>query len=157
MKRYVYVLCLALLSAAGLSSCSKSSDPAPVSPVIGRWQLNKALLSGFTAPNTNLNGLGLDLYNNGIFQPYNSQIDIRADKSFLDNYKSGGLVDDVSGTWDFSNNLLTLKYDDGTTESLNYQQTGSLEELISTKIYDITLPGDSTSTVSGKFQYVYRK
>ena len=155
MKRYLYSFCL-IVALSGLSACSKSNDPAPVSPVVGRWELNKALLSGFVAPNTSLNGIGLDLYNNSIFSPYNSRIDIRSDNTFLDNAKSGGVVVDVNGTWDYSNSQLTLKYDSGDSETFTYKQTGALEELTSST-YDITLPVDSVSTAKGKFQYVYRK
>ena len=154
MKRYIYVLCLAV-SFSVLTSCSKSSDPAPASPVVGRWELNRGLLSGFVAPYTSLNSVGIDLYNYD-FGSYTSRVDIRSDQSFIDNYKSGGEVKDVYGTWDYTNSQLTLKYDDGTTDTYAYTSTKGVEELASTAVA-ITFPVSSTSTAPGKLQYVYRK
>ena len=55
MKRYLCVVCL-MVAFAGLSSCKKNDDPAPVSPVIGKWEVEKIRYSGFVAPYTNLNG-----------------------------------------------------------------------------------------------------
>ncbi|WP_461115618.1 hypothetical protein [Spirosoma jeollabukense] len=154
MKRYVYVLCLAV-AFAGLSSCSKNNDPEPVSPVVGRWELNRGLLSGFVAPNTALNGAGLDLYNYD-FGSYSSRIDIRTDKSFLENIKSDGGVGDATGTWDYTNTSLTLSYDNGDKETYTYTSNKGVEELTSTTA-TINFPISSTATAPGKLQYVYRK
>ncbi|GAB2519590.1 lipocalin-like domain-containing protein [Spirosoma aerophilum] len=154
MKHYVYVLCL-VVALTGLSSCNKSNDPEPVSPVVGRWELNRGLLSGFVSPYQNLNALGIDLYNYD-FGSYTSRIDIRSDKSFTDNYKSGGLVNDGTGTWDYTNSQLTLNYDDGTKDTYTYTLTKGVEEIASAA-QNITFPVSSTGTAPGKLQYVYRK
>ncbi|MCK8491417.1 hypothetical protein M0L20_06100 [Spirosoma sp. RP8] len=154
MKRYIYLLCLSV-SLIGLSSCSKNNDPAPVSPVVGRWELNRGLLSGFVAPYTNLNSLGLDLYNYDLGS-LSSRIDIRADKSFTDNIKSGGIVDDATGTWDYTNTQLTLTYDAGGQDTYTYSSNGGIEELTSAT-ETINFPVSSTATAPGRLQYVYRK
>ncbi|WP_020596587.1 hypothetical protein [Spirosoma panaciterrae] len=150
MKRYVYHLYALLLvvSFAGLVSCSKS-DPAPASPVVGRWTLNKGVLSGFpTSTTSNVNGAAIDLY---YFESYGSTIDIYSDNTFNENYRSV-TVDDASGTWDFSNNTLTLKYDAGGQDTYTYSKTKNIEELAATAPVNYTL-----GTSVGKIQVVYRK
>ncbi|WP_082111480.1 hypothetical protein [Spirosoma radiotolerans] len=154
MKHSVYMTCL-LIALTGLSSCNKSNDPEPVSPVVGRWELNRGLLSGFVAPYTSLNGAGIDLYNYS-FGSYSSRIDIRTDKSFLDNIKSDGGVGDAVGTWDYTNSQLTLSYDDGTKDTYTYTSSKGVEELTSVTS-NITFPVSNTSTAPAKLQYVYRK
>jgi hypothetical protein len=154
MKRYVYLFCLAI-SLVGLSSCSKSNDPAPQPEVVGRWELNRGLLSGFVAPYTSLNNVGLDLYNYD-FGSYTSRIDIRSDKSFTDNIRSNGEVIDANGTWDYSSSQLTLTYDDGNKETYTYSSSKGIEELASVTA-TINFPVSATSTAPGKLQYVYRK
>ncbi|MBN8822966.1 MULTISPECIES: hypothetical protein [unclassified Spirosoma] len=150
MKRYVYhlyVVCL-VVSFVGLVSCSKS-DPAPASPVVGRWTLNKGVLSGFpTSATSNVNGAGIDLY---YFESYGSTIDIFSDNTFNENYRSA-VVDDATGTWDFSSNTLTLKYDAGGQDTYTYAKNKNIEELT------ITTPAPYTlGTAVGKVQLVYRK
>jgi len=154
MKRYLYVLCLAV-SLLSLASCSKNSDVAPTSPVVGRWELNRGLLSGFVSPYQNLNTVGIDLYNYD-FGSYTSRIDIRTDKSFTDNYKSNGVVSDANGTWDYTTSQLTLSYDDGTKDTYTYSADKGIEELTSVAS-SITFPVSSTGTAPGKLQYIYRK
>ncbi len=154
MKRYIYIICL-MVSFTVLTSCSKSSDPAPVSPVVGRWELNRGLLSGFVSPYQSLNTRGLDLYNYDLGS-YTSTIDVRTDNSFTENYKSGGLVDDANGTWDYTNTQLNLKYDDGTTGTFSYSSSKGIEELTS-PTQSISLPLSATATAVGNVQFVYRK
>lgn len=150
MKRFLYSLCL-IVSLTGLSSC-KDDDPAPVSPVVGRWEINRGLLSGFTAPNQGANGASIDLYY--FLDAYASTIDVRADKSFTNNTRSGGIVSDADGTWEFTNNELTLTYDDPSidAEAYTYNLDRGIEELTSSQL-DFSL--DSTSR--GKIQVIYRK
>ncbi|GAB4039982.1 hypothetical protein GCM10028774_43140 [Spirosoma jeollabukense] len=112
-------------------------------------------MSGFVAPNTALNGAGLDLYNYD-FGSYSSRIDIRTDKSFLENIKSDGGVGDATGTWDYTNTSLTLSYDNGDKETYTYTSNKGVEELTSTTA-TINFPISSTATAPGKLQYVYRK
>ncbi|GAB4030854.1 hypothetical protein [Spirosoma gilvum] len=150
MKRYVYHVYVLFLvvSFAGLVSCSKS-DPAPASPVVGRWELNRGLLSGFpTSATSNINGAGVDLY---YLESYASTIDIYSDNTFNENYRQLQVVD-ASGTWDFSNNTLTLKYDAGGQDTYTYAKNKNIEELT------ISAPTPYTiGTSVGKIQIVYRK
>ncbi len=154
MKRYIYLLCLSV-SLIGLSSCSKNNDPAPVSPVVGRWELNRGLLTGFVAPYTDLNNVGLDLYNYD-FGSQSSRIDIRSDNSFTNNIKSDGEVVDANGTWEYTNTQLTLRYDNGQQGTYTYSSSRGIEELTSTAT-KINFPVSSTSTAPGNLQSVYRK
>lgn len=155
MKRYVYVLCLAV-AFAGLSSCSKNNDPAPASPAVGRWELNRGLLSGFPAA-ANANGAALDLY---LFQNVGSTIDVYSDNTFNENYRNV-TIDDGAGTWDFTNNTLNLTYDNGQKDSYTYTKTKNIEEMAITTPYPFTLtvPTSATSATDyvGKVQWVYRK
>jgi hypothetical protein len=148
MKRYVYLFCL-VISLAGLISCSKSSDPAPSSPAIGRWELNRGLLSGFpTSTTSNVNGAAIDLR---YFEDLAETIDVYSDNSFNTNYRNV-VVDDAPGTWDFSNNTLTLKYDVGGQDIYTYSKTKNIEELAATTPISYTL-----GTNVGKIQLIYRK
>ncbi|GAB3641852.1 hypothetical protein GCM10027423_24880 [Spirosoma arcticum] len=140
---------------ASLNACKKDSDPEPVSPVVGRWELNRGQLSGFVAPNTGLNTLGIDLYNYD-FGSYASRIDIRTDKSFINNIRQDGQVADVKGTWDYASTTLTLKYTDGDSETFTYTLTDGVEELAAPN-QAITFPVSATATAPGQLQIVYRK
>lgn len=151
MKRYLYVLCLAV-SLLSLASCSKNSDVTPTSPAVGRWELNRGLLSGFPAA-ANINGAALDLY---YFESFGSTIDVYADNTFNENYRSV-TVDDASGTWDFTNDKLTLKYDTGDQEIYNYTKTKNVEELAASTPVSYTLPVSTTATAAGQLQLIYRK
>lgn len=149
MKRYVYSLCFFVAAIIGLNACSKSSDPAPTSPVVGRWDLNRGLLSSFpTSTTSNVNGAGIDLY---YFESYASRIDIYSDNTFNENARQLS-VDDATGTWDFTNNTLTLKYDVGGQDTYTYAKNKNIEELTSTTPVSYTL-----GSAVGKIQPIYRK
>lgn len=154
MKRFLYILCVTV-SLASLNACKKGSDPEPVVPVVGRWELNRGQLSGFVAPNTGLNNLGIDLYNYD-FGSYASRIDIRTDKSFINNQRQDGAVVDAKGTWDYASTTLTLKYTDGDSETYMYTSTDGVEELAA-PTQAITFPVSATATAPGRLQIVYRK
>ena len=155
MKRYLYAVCFSIVALVGMNSCSKSNDPVAASPVVGRWELNRGLLSGFpTSTTSNVNGAALDLY---YFESYGSTIDIYSDNTFNENYKSV-TVDDASGTWDFSNNTLNLKYDAGSQDTYTYSKNKNIEELAASTPVSYTLPTSTTATaVVGKLQLIYRK
>ncbi|MBC7571517.1 MAG: hypothetical protein H7319_17575 [Spirosoma sp.] len=151
MKRLLYLFALVAFVAT-LNACSKTTEPAPVSPVVGRWILNRGLLSGFTtAPN--LNGRSIDLL---YFENYAATIDLFADKTFNSNDKSV-TVDDSPGTWDYTDPNLTLKYDSGTQETYTYAKNKNIEELTLTPAVSYTLPVSTTATAVGKLNFVYRK
>lgn len=150
MKPYVYVVCFCLLALIGLDSCSKSNDPVAASPVVGRWELNRGLLSSFpTSTTSNINGSAVDLY---YISNYGSTIDVYADNTFNENYRQL-FVDDVSGNWTFNSNTLTLNYDQGGADTYTYSKNKNIEELA------ITTPSNYTtaSGAVGKIQLIYRK
>ncbi|MBD2751761.1 hypothetical protein [Spirosoma validum] len=151
MKRYVYALCL-LVSFSGLIACSKNNDPAPASPIVGRWELNRGIASSFPA-SLSINGAPLDLYYLG---SEGSTIDVFSDNTFVENYKSV-VVSDLEGTWDFTNNTLNLKYSNGQQDSYTYSKNKNIEEIAQVTPGNYTLPVSSTATVTGKMQWVYRK
>ncbi|WP_077919437.1 lipocalin family protein [Spirosoma sp. 209] len=150
MKRSLYVFCL--LGLITLLNACKNDDPAPVSPIVGRWELSRGLLSGFPA-SSNINGAAIDLY---YFESLGSTIDIYADNTFNTNYKNV-TVDDAPGTWEFSNNSLTLKYDTGDQDVYTYSKNKNIEELTLTTPVSYTLPVSSTATVQGQITTIYRK
>ena len=152
MKHYLYALCLAV-SFAGLISCSKNSDPAPSSPVVGRWELNRGIASGFPASASGINGAAIDLY---YLNSEGSTLDVYSDNTFNENYRNFG-VSDGTGTWDYTNNTITLKYDGGSQDAYTYSKTKNIEELKQVTPIPYTIPISSTATASGKIQWVYRK
>lgn len=154
MKKLFLGLCLAV-ALFGLDAC-KEKEPAPVSPVVGRWEVNRGALSGFVAPYTGLNGGGLDLYYYD-FGSFASRLDIRADNSFTNNVRSDGGVADANGTWNYTNNQLTLTYDDSDTEEYTYSSADGIEELTSPP-QSVTLPFSGTAAAPvGQLRIVYRK
>lgn len=152
MKRYLYPLCFFVVALIGLSACSKSNDPVAASPVVGRWELNRGIVSGFPA-SFSINGAPLDLY---YLQSEGSTLDVYSDNTFNENYRSA-VVSDGAGTWDFTNNTLSLKYDSGTTDAYTYSKNKNIEELTLVAPFNLSLPTSTTGTVQGKVQWIYRK
>ena len=153
MKPYVYAVCFSLIALIGLDSCSKSNDPVAASPVVGRWELNRGLASGFPASFSSINGVPVDLY---YLDSEASTLDIYSDNTFNENYRLAA-VTDAGGTWDFSNNTLTLKYDLGQSDTYTYAKTKNIEELTQVTPSSYTIPLSGTVTASGKIQWIYRK
>lgn len=151
MKLYVYVFAL-LVVVGGLTSCSKSSNPAPASPVVGRWELNRGIANGFPA-SLSINGSAVDLY---YLDSEGSTLDIFSDNTFNENYRAA-LVGDFPGTWDYSSSTLNLKYNDGSQTSYTYSKTGNIEELKAVTPVSYSIPISSSATASGTIQWVYRK
>ncbi len=151
MKRVLYLFALVAFVAT-LNACSKTSEPEPVSPVVGRWALNRGLLSNFPAA-SNLSGRSIDLL---YFENYAATIDIFSDKTFNSNDKSV-TVDDSPGTWEYADPNLTLKYDSGTQETYTYAKNKNIEELTLTPAVSYTLPVSTTAMAVGKLNFVYRK
>ncbi|MGA0559584.1 hypothetical protein ACO2Q8_23190 [Larkinella sp. VNQ87] len=146
MKRFLYLLCVVVF-AAGLTSCNDDDEPAPPPAVVGRWDLNHIKTSGFS--NSQLNNLTLDLY---YLNFISSRIDIYSDNTFRENFRQEFSVGDFTGNWEFANDQLTLKYDDGDEQTYTYTKNGNLEELAS-EVVDYAL--DSTNV--GKAQLIFRK
>lgn len=151
MKRYVYVLCL-FVAFVGLVSCSKN-DATPASPVVGRWELNRGLASGFPASLSAINGQAIDLY---YLNSEGATLDVFSDNTFNENYRSA-LVVDGGGTWDFTNNTLTLTFDNGQKDAYTYSNTKNIEELTLVTPLNYTIPVSTTATASGSIRWVYRK
>lgn len=155
MKRYVYVLCL-MVAFAGLNSCKKSADPIPDPAVVGKWTLGRIRFSEYPAPFTSLNvdrptgSYGIS----GVFT-------IKNDKSFSETFNSPTQVLDNKGTWDFTNNTLSLKYDDGTNDTYTLDSTKDPIQLVSAATSSTdSLQATATSPVQVvpfKYQFVYTK
>ncbi|GAB4048180.1 hypothetical protein GCM10028810_33840 [Spirosoma litoris] len=136
-----------------MSACSKSSDPVAASPVVGRWELNRGIASGFPASLSAINGQGVDLY---YLDSEGSTLDIYSDNTFTENYRNL-YVQDGTGTWDYTNNTLNLKYDGGAQDAYTYAKTKNVEELTQVTPLSYTIPISSTATATGKIQWIYRK
>ena len=152
MKRYLYPLCFFVVAIIGLSACSKSSDPVAASPVVGRWELNRGIASAFPT-SLSINGAAIDLY---YLDSEGSTLDVYSDNTFNENYRNFG-VSDGTGTWDYTNNTLSLKYDGGALDSYTYAKTKNIEELTQVTPLAYSIPISSTATAAGKIQWIYRK
>ena len=154
MKRFLYILCVTV-SLAGISSCKKDADPEPL-PVVGRWNLERVRFSGYPAPFTSLNA---DRPSSafGISASFN----VKDDKSFTETVNNGIQVSDFKGTWDFTNNTLQLKYDDGDSEEYQLDTTQDPAQLISAAVSDTdSLQASATSPVQVvpySYQFVYTR
>lgn len=151
MKHYLYVLCL-LVAIGGMSSCKKTEDPVAVSPVVGRWELNRGIASTFPA-SLSINGAAIDLYYLG---SEGATLDVYADNTFNENYRNVS-VSDGDGTWDFTNNTLTLKYISGANDAYTYSKTKNIEELKQVTPLTYNIPVSATAVAPGKIQWIYRK
>ncbi len=154
MKKYLYVIGL-VAAFGGMVSCSKNNDPAPDPVVVGRWTLARIRFSGYPTPFTSLNA----------DRPSNSygvsgSFTVKNDKSFTETF-SGSIVSDFKGTWDFTNNTLELKYDNGTNESYTLDSTQDPAQLVSAATSDTdSLRASATSPVQAvpfRYQFVYTK
>lgn len=158
MKRYLYFLCLVLIIGS-INACKKNDDPIAQPEVVGRWELNRGLLTGFPSSYSSVNGRSLDLY---YFESLGSTIDVFPDKTFNLNYRNV-TVDDATGNWDYTNQQLKLTYDGGGDETYTYSKNKNVEELTSTQPvpYTLTLPSSQSSNVGvnvpGSFVPVFRK
>lgn len=119
MKRSLYLLCLVGLTAL-LNSCKKD-DVAPTPEVVGKWSSDYILASGFVAPYASNNGAKLNPLLYGIQDNY----DIKADKTFVLTDRSTAVIQTLEGTWEYTNNELTLKYNDGQEDKLTYDGASS--------------------------------
>lgn len=155
MKQRLYLLALLAFSFA-LTSCEKDDEPAPVPEVVGTWYLDYGLLSGFS--NSSINGSKIDPYSEVSWADffYTSKIHVldNANKTFVEVFKSGGLAEDLVGTWTYEGSSLVLDYNEADidNETFTFQTTNGLNELISSPT-DLRLD----SATVGKIQYVYRK
>jgi hypothetical protein len=124
MKKNPLLLLLLIAFAFAVSSCNKDDDPAP-SPVVGRWNLDRVLMTNWTG------GFGQQVNNSTLepsvlldLQAFNYgfiQLDVRdGNNRFYRNARDGAFVDVTEGTWTLTNNELLLKADDATEERYTY-------------------------------------
>lgn len=125
MKKYLYALCL-MLSIAGLNSCSKSSDPTP-DPVVGTWKLDRIRTSGFVAPYTAYNA-----DNDPAVFNYQDSFTTKTDKTFTGTQRANGVVLDYNGNWEYTNNTLTLKDNQGSSDTYTLDNTKTPAQLLGT-------------------------
>jgi|GEM_PF-1283350 len=156
MKKNPLLLLLLFSFAFVVSSCKKDDDPAPPPPVVGKWNLDQVVLSGFS----------------GDFQPYNGTYEpsafrfnytstLTADKKFTYRNSDGVTIDQGSGTWEYTGTTLTLNYDNGDTETYTYTNNQTSQQLAQEPIRGtFTLPNPKTETpepASGSLQFIYAK
>ncbi|RAJ94018.1 hypothetical protein LX87_03902 [Larkinella arboricola] len=155
MKRLLYLICVVVF-AAGLVSCNKDNDDPTPDPVVGTWSSDRVRIGGLPAPYSSENGRELDaLTQFGI----NTSFVIKSDKTFTETDRSGGIVDDFDGTWEFSGTELTKKYSDGDEVSLTYDAAKN-QLLSETFAVQDSLTNPTTSKlelVSYTLQLVYKK
>ncbi|WP_345242246.1 hypothetical protein [Nibrella saemangeumensis] len=127
MKRLLLMLSL-VITAFVLDSCTKSKDPEPV-PVVGSWKLDRIRTSGFTGAFANLNGDN----DPGVFD-YQDSFTVKADKSFTGTVRNSGRVIDYKGNWEFTNNELSLKDEQGNEDKYTLDNTATPVQLLSQAI-----------------------
>lgn len=156
MKKNPLLLLLLFAFAFAVSSCDKKEDPAPP-PVVGRWTIDRVVLTGFPAPYQGLNrefapaALGVE-----------STLNLIADKKFSFRFSGGVTVLTGGGTWEYTGTTLTLNYDDGNSETYTYEQPRAGEqelrgapEAVALEVTNPTTGADEEAR--GQAQYVYRK
>jgi len=125
MKSYLYSLCF-MVAVVGITSCSKNNDPAP-EPVVGSWKLDRIRTSGFVAPFSTV-------YPNGDNDPtlldYQDTFTIKSDKTLTGTVRTSGRVIDYDGSWEFTNNTLTLKDDQGNSDDYTLDAAKSPAQLL---------------------------
>jgi hypothetical protein len=147
------LLLLLFAFAIVVSSCDKKEDPAPP-PVVGKWNLDQVILSGFS----------------GDFQPYNGTYEpsafgfnfsstLTADKKFTYRNSNGVNITQGAGTWEYTGTTLTLNYEDGDTETYTYDQTKQQLSQAPTQ-GSFKLPNPRTNVeeaATGSIQFLYAK
>lgn len=125
MNRLLYLFGVLVIS-AGINAC-KSSDPEPAPAVVGKWASDRIRISGLVAPYTSSNGE----YDAFVDYGVRTNFEVKTDKTFTGDDRSGNQVVDFKGTWDYTDPRLTLKFDDGSDENLTYDATGNKPRLLS--------------------------
>jgi hypothetical protein len=153
MKTNPLLLLLLFAFTFAVSSCDKKEEPAPP-PVVGKWNLDQVILSGFT----------------GDFQPYNGTYEpsafrfnythtLTADKKFTYRNSDGVTIEQGSGTWEYTGTTLTLNYENGDDETYTYDQ--AKQQLSQEAIQGtFNLPNPKTDTpepATGSIQLIYAK
>ncbi len=156
MKKNPLLLLLLFAFAFAVSSCDKKEDPAPP-PVVGKWDLDQVVLSGFTGDFQDYNGT----YEPSVFG-FNFSSTLTADKKFTFRNSNGVNITQGSGTWEYSGTTLTLNYEDGNSETYTYSQTQTVQQLSEAPTQGtFNLPNPQKNNVveaaSGSIQFIYAK
>ena len=156
MKRFLYILCVTV-SLAGLHACKKDSDPEPIQPVIGRWELERLRVSGLVAPYASENG------DNQINKNVLSDVfTVKSDNTIsAGRRQQNGRIREYSGTWTFSNDELSIKDNQGSEVKYTLDTATEPIKLITSAIALSDTLTDSTTNVveilNYNIQFVYEK
>ncbi len=161
MKKNPLLLLLLFAFAFAVSSCNKDDDPAPP-PVVGRWNLDRVVMSNWAAPLTQVNGAALEpavLLELGILDYGFIQLDVRGGSNrFYRNARDGAFVDVTEGTWTLTNNELILKDDTGDEARYTYDPVrGILTGQPLNRTTTIQLADSTTRQVSGQVTLIFEK
>jgi hypothetical protein len=147
-------MCL-IVSMVVVNSC-KSNDPEAQPAVVGTWKLNRIRFSGYPAPFTSLNA---DEASNQY--GFDGNFTVKSDKTFNETFNNNGRISDLDGTWEFTNNELQLKYEDGSDDTYQLDTSREPIKLISTAAAATdSLRNPQTNAVQAvpfKFQFIYEK
>jgi hypothetical protein len=163
MKKFSLLYLFALLTLVGFPSCNKDDDDPQPDPIQGRWILNRVILSDFTGPYSGANGRSFSpsfIYRNSEdFNFISTIIEIESDNKIVYRNDNGVAVDVRPGKWTFTNNNLSLQYNDGGTETYTYDNT--TYELVGTAIattlgYQAS-ENDPVQNIPGKAQLIFIK
>lgn len=154
MKRLLYV-CSLVVMLAGLGACEKD-DAEPQAPVVGRWASDRVRIGGLPAAYAADNGRELDAED--VFG-LKVSFDLNADKTYKGTDRSGGTVDDFSGTWEYTGTELTMKADDGNEDKLTYDEVKAqlLSEAIAVQDSFINPTSKKPELVRFNLQIVYSR
>lgn len=162
MKKNPLLLLLLFSFAFVVSSCNKDDDPAPLPPVVGKWNLDRVLIANWPAPLAGANGFTLEpaaLLNIGILDYGYIELNVRGDNNrFYRNARDGGFVDVSEGAWTFTNNELALKDDTATEERYTYDPVrGTLTGQPINLTRTLELNDGSTRQITGQVTYIFEK
>jgi hypothetical protein len=157
MKRFLYILCVTV-SLSGLNACKKDSDPEPTAAVVGSWTIDRIRYTGFTGVYASENG---DTDATDVSFPLKDNFTVKSDKTFQRTVRLYGQVADFTGNWEFSNNEMSVKYNDGDEETYTLDASKDPNQLLTA----VTAVSDSLTnptTQKGELvrynvQYVYSK
>jgi hypothetical protein len=149
--RLLYLFALSLLMIT--SACRRDNDPEPPNPMIGRWDLDRIVLSNLPAEYQSSNRS----YTPSVFGFERDRFDFKTDNSFTRDIRSGVIVT-AEGSWTLNTEQtrLTLRYDDGDEEeyTLNNEKT----ELSYGENVNINLgTAEEPRSVPGRVTFVYIK
>lgn len=125
MKRLLLLMSL-LTVLFGLDSCTiKEDHPGPLL-VVGSWQLARIRTSGFAGDFASFNR-----DSDPAIYVLQDNFTIKSDKTFSGTLRTGGQVINYKGNWEFTNNQLSLKNDQGNEDKYTLDNTVTPVQLLS--------------------------